>query len=630
MGAASAAQVIDVLGVGLETVSAAIDAELVIEQDGRLRAARPVIGEIALALLGDRERKSLHARIADVAETLTARAEHLDRSVGPGPDPALAGLLVEASRHAWSMGALLEALDLATRAVQRTRPADPAIASRKLLVAELAFAYGDYETTIAALSEASFATLENEQLDRALPLLSEAAGASRGFAATRAMLNALIVPTTDTVRQAIFDTYLADWDEDPAVAAQLAHRSVEVLRAADTAPVSHHRALGVLAVKGVDGGTGLDTDLVERIESLEQRFDLPPANVDSLSLRGFYAYQIGDLFTSRSALASMRAAAIERGDELTGGLCALHLASVEIYAGHRSRADQWLEEWEAVSPWPDTPPPAAVAAYGLRALRDGDDEGVRRIVSAPHGPGSESTGELVRQSLTGLSAARGGRWESAVTDLSAARRLAESMGIREPGRRLWIDFSLARSLIGVGESEGAMSIVDELQRISQTRRPLLDGVAERLRGLMAAPTDLAAAARHLRTSAKHLRNAGFPGEQADTQFELAMVCSDLRERSRAVPALDAAVAFAGSAGDRHLLQMFEAARRVIDRTSVDAGLSPRERAVAYAVSRGATNREVASENHLSVRTVESQLSSVYRKLGIRSRSELVALLSTTP
>lgn len=434
-GAASAAQVIDVVGVEPESVSAAVDAELVAERDGSLRAAHPAIGDIALTLLGDQERKKLHARFADVAETLTARADHLDRSVGPGPDPLIAQLLIEAAGHARSLGALTEALDLATRAVQRMGSADPTIVSSRLLVAELAFLCGDYDLTLEALSEVSLNSLENEQLDRVLPFLSEASAASRGFAATRAMLTALFVPTTDSVRQAIFDVYLADWDERPDIAADLAGRSVEQLRAAQTAPISLHRALGLLAVRGVDEGAGLDEDLLEELASLEREGEMPQANVDSLSLSGFYAYQLGDLFTSRSALAAMRAAALERGDELRAGLCALHLASVEIYAGHRSRADHWLREWEAIDPWPDTPSPAAVAAYGLRALLDDDKDGIRRLVSAPHGPGSELTGELVRRSVAGLCDARAGRWESAVSELLAARRMADSMGIREPGRR---------------------------------------------------------------------------------------------------------------------------------------------------------------------------------------------------
>jgi DNA-binding NarL/FixJ family response regulator len=41
------------------------------------------------------------------------------------------------------------------------------------------------------------------------------------------------------------------------------------------------------------------------------------------------------------------------------------------------------------------------------------------------------------------------------------------------------------------------------------------------------------------------------------------------------------------------------------------------------VADGATNQEAASTLFLSVKTVEWNLSRVYRKLGIRSRTELV-------
>jgi DNA-binding NarL/FixJ family response regulator len=44
--------------------------------------------------------------------------------------------------------------------------------------------------------------------------------------------------------------------------------------------------------------------------------------------------------------------------------------------------------------------------------------------------------------------------------------------------------------------------------------------------------------------------------------------------------------------------------------------------VADLVAEGKTNREVAAELVLSVHTVEAALTSVYRKLGVRSRTEL--------
>ena len=51
-------------------------------------------------------------------------------------------------------------------------------------------------------------------------------------------------------------------------------------------------------------------------------------------------------------------------------------------------------------------------------------------------------------------------------------------------------------------------------------------------------------------------------------------------------------------------------------------LSATESAIADRVADGLTNREIAEALHLSARTVEWNLSRVYRKLGVRSRTEL--------
>lgn len=53
-------------------------------------------------------------------------------------------------------------------------------------------------------------------------------------------------------------------------------------------------------------------------------------------------------------------------------------------------------------------------------------------------------------------------------------------------------------------------------------------------------------------------------------------------------------------------------------------LTPRERAVLAAVERRLTNPEIASELFISVRTVESHIASLRRKLGADSRSDLIA------
>ncbi|MDR9371501.1 LuxR C-terminal-related transcriptional regulator, partial [Conexibacter sp. JD483] len=51
-------------------------------------------------------------------------------------------------------------------------------------------------------------------------------------------------------------------------------------------------------------------------------------------------------------------------------------------------------------------------------------------------------------------------------------------------------------------------------------------------------------------------------------------------------------------------------------------LTPHERRVALLVAEGRTNPEVAAELYITRKTVEHHLSQIYRKLGLRSRTEL--------
>lgn len=60
------------------------------------------------------------------------------------------------------------------------------------------------------------------------------------------------------------------------------------------------------------------------------------------------------------------------------------------------------------------------------------------------------------------------------------------------------------------------------------------------------------------------------------------------------------------------------------RRSSPGELTANERRVAELAAQGLTNRQVAAELFLSSKTVEANLSRVYRKLGIRSRAELGA------
>jgi DNA-binding NarL/FixJ family response regulator len=70
-----------------------------------------------------------------------------------------------------------------------------------------------------------------------------------------------------------------------------------------------------------------------------------------------------------------------------------------------------------------------------------------------------------------------------------------------------------------------------------------------------------------------------------------------------------------------VLDAFKEGARVGDDAELEA-LTPREREVLQLIARGYRYKEIAARLHLSVKTIESHVSSVLRKLQLSSRAEL--------
>lgn len=628
MGPASARQLEAVAGQSPGAVSAAIDDGLVREHDGRITVSHPLLATAVLLSLGDAARKELHGRIADAASDPSDRVHHLDRAQDAGPDESLAVQLLAAGRASRDIGAVGVAIDFLTRSIARSSPASPDLASRTLALAEAQFAASEFGDAVETLGGLALADLTVSQLDRALPLLLTAITAARGESAAKSFLaGAAATVPAEGVRRAIVEVYLAEAVNDPLEARRLAEGALVQLRETREAPISRHRALGALVLADVDEGAGLNEALLVESESLEPELSLLAVNDSALAQRGLYSHQVGAIGESRDALELVHATAVEVGEEVIAGVFSIHLATVDLYAGRRPSADRWLAEWDDVNPWPETPPPSAVFAQGLRMIHNDDEEALRWLVGRPHGPGSETAGHLARLALTGISAARHERWEEALAQSAAAVQTAERAGIREPGRRHWIDFTLARTYVALGRFERAQAIADDLNHLSAGRRRLLDGVAARINGLLAMERkDPTTAVRLLRRSARLLAEEPFTAEHALTLLELARVLQSQRLRAEADEAFASARALARASEDAQLDGAIGRAQQNVDAFTVEASLSERELAVAMAAARGMTNREIAQENFISVRTVETQLSSAYRKLGVRSRSELAALV----
>jgi DNA-binding NarL/FixJ family response regulator len=70
--------------------------------------------------------------------------------------------------------------------------------------------------------------------------------------------------------------------------------------------------------------------------------------------------------------------------------------------------------------------------------------------------------------------------------------------------------------------------------------------------------------------------------------------------------------------------------RIPGRAPAASELTETERRIAELVASGLANKEVAARLFVTVRTVEGNLTRIYAKLGVRSRTELAALLAGQP
>jgi DNA-binding NarL/FixJ family response regulator len=119
-----------------------------------------------------------------------------------------------------------------------------------------------------------------------------------------------------------------------------------------------------------------------------------------------------------------------------------------------------------------------------------------------------------------------------------------------------------------------------------------------------------------------------PVEHARALIALGAVQRRRRERRAARDTLRQAVEELTALGAAPWAERAEAElSRVPIRRSAGLELTPSELAVAELVAAGRTNREVGQELFISPKTVEANLSRVYRKLGIHSRAELGARMS---
>jgi DNA-binding NarL/FixJ family response regulator len=203
----------------------------------------------------------------------------------------------------------------------------------------------------------------------------------------------------------------------------------------------------------------------------------------------------------------------------------------------------------------------------------------------------------------------------------------------------WLLLVLTRAGIAAGRLDEADDWATRaVDHASALRLPSggVRGACARAEVLLA--RDEADAAAELATEAVATADrVGAPRDAAETRLLAGRALAAAGKRPQAVDMLQRAAtdaargcAFqirdAGAAELRTLGVRLPTAGRGGQRANGEAALSKREREIAELVAEGRSNKQVAAALFLSDRTVEYHLSAVYKKLGVRSRTQLAATL----
>jgi DNA-binding CsgD family transcriptional regulator len=622
----------NVLGVDPATVDALQSAGRVHERGGRLYLT-PGVVEVALystALTS--ERLAAHRALARVFTEHSHRRVWHAAQAATEPDEALAAQLEDSTEPAFRRGGVAAVSESLERAAALSP--DPAERGRRLAGAAeaawlagqperaraLLFSAQDQSLALALRTEVAYLRgsieLASGSVDYAMTVLRDAAAERLGSSMPKVSATPLLIRAMDAAMSA----------GDVAQAVAIGHMAQPLV--ADPDPICAHRAACVAGTARImaDDLSGLEltepvtmgtpTDAEQSLALVAMRTALIGGDIRRLAAFGAAAADrmrengsVGQLpfVSARQALAELllgrldNAAAIAAdGVERSSALGqrnseAEHLAVLALATARRGEWDAAVATAETALRLATTHGlawPAAMATWSLGELelsRGGADEALARLETLWHGGAREhhpliailAAPELVEAAIRAGAPERGdlafgrlARWTQAVGHSWAGALVERCSCLRAPDSAL-SDEAFAR----------ALSLHADADRPYDLARTQL-AYGERLRR----DRRRAECRQHLRFALEGFENVG---------------AAAWEERARA-----------------ELRASGETLRRRVGEDGIGT-LTPQERTIARLVAQGRTNRDVAAQLFLSVRTVEFHLRNIFLKLDVSSRVELV-------
>jgi DNA-binding CsgD family transcriptional regulator len=607
---------LDRAGFAHEVLAPAVEAGVIELQGGGIRFTHPLL---ASAVYDAR----LHGRLVEVVDDPLARSRHLALSCG-SPNNDVARTLDEAAQLATERGAAALAAELNEHALRLTHTGEDEDRHRRALATARAHqAAGEWTRGQAIARELLVKTepgprraevlvlLAEFEVDAlAVPLLKEALAEAEPRSGLHLRIRIKLAHSRRFATGWV--AAFADARAGIAVAEELDDDPLRVL------------ALSTAAFLGRNVFPSEALVYAARAREIASR----AGDTDSLKLSAWALGQVfldcGEYEAARESLEADYELWQERDERFAAGQL-WPLAWVELWAGNFERAAEHAAHSHEVSiqygveTHGDVLPGAWTAAYQGRldvARRLAErglalcEEQIR--VAGPLFPG-----------VLGLVAAWSGDVESGVAQFAEADRLAFSVGWRNPHKRPWTP-DYVEALLELGRIEDAGRVLEVWEADATTlARPRVSAHVTRCRGL------LAAAEGRVDDAASLLEQAIQEHEQLRDLFgrgrgllALGAVRRRQRQKAAARNALEDARSSFTALGAATWAQRAQSELGRIGGRVGDGRLTAAEHRVAGLVAQGRTNREAATALFLAERTIETHLSHVYAKLGVRSRSEL--------
>ncbi len=611
------------------------------EPDGRLSFERVLMPDAVYQSMPPEERRAAHLAIAAVlteGDSAASRAWHL--AAGANRPDAVAEQALEALAHE------VVGRDAVSAGAARARAAElagnPSDVVRHLLAAGQAYALGDMNERALELFDRALAVTDDpgEQaelhLARAGPRLS-AARSPRGFHDLGQMAER--IEAVDRERASSLNalaalTALAAGELDRSRG--LCQRAIELgsndSRSATSMVTSLWALLQLLA--------GECHDATPQLIACDPPGDDVWLSGSTLVYEDLVAHAlawVGEI----SAASRMVTVLVEQSRRVGAGV--LLARSLVVRADLYLRTGYWqtalLDAHESLALASDRDATASVSQAltvmsrleaGLGHASDARRHGVEALATAEQ---SElAVNRFWAQGALGFLALAEGNGHEAIARLESARAFAEREGIHLMVAVPWAP-DLVEAYVRVGRVADARRLVSELEaRGVGDQCPLSAALLARCCGLVGNGNADAFYRDALVAHADVLA----PFERARTLLTYGEWLRRERRLPDAVPHLEEAASTFKDLGaqpwhDRTMAELVAHGRRGASapRRGMSA-LTPQEVRVARTVAGGATNRETAAALFLSTRTVEYHLSNVYRKLGVRSRSELTRRISEDP